>query len=225
MVRLALLGSDQLADYVDIPLWVIDRDSFSRWMDSEEFPEWGRLDYIKGQVWIDMSKEQLFTHLSVKNEFNIVIGAMAKREQLGLYFPDGLLLSNVDADFMVKPDAAFASHAARKDRVRLLEGKEGGYVEMEGSPDMVLEVVSDSSVRKDTERLRTDYWEAGIREYWLVDARQEPLVFDILRHTPKGYRTTPKKNGWMKSTVFGKSFRLTFRASEYGDPEFTLEVR
>jgi Uma2 family endonuclease len=81
------------------------------------------------------------------------------------------------------------------------------------------------SVRKDTQQLRQDYWTAGIREYWLVDARQEPLVFDILRHTPKGYRTTPKKGGWIKSNVFGKSFRLTCWTSEYGDPEYTLEVR
>jgi Uma2 family endonuclease len=85
--------------------------------------------------------------------------------------------------------------------------------------------VSDSSVRKDTQWLRQDYWIAGIREYWLVDARKEPLVFDILRHTPKGYRATPKKDGWLKSNVFGKSFRLTYETSESGDPDYTLEVR
>jgi Uma2 family endonuclease len=96
---------------------------------------------------------------------------------------------------------------------------------LEGSPDMVLEVVSDSSVRKDTEQLRRDYWTAGIREYWLVDARPEPLVFDILRHTPKGYRTTPKKEGWIKSAVFAKAFRLTCRTNALGHPEYTLEVR
>ena len=136
-----------------------------------------------------------------------------------------MLLSNVDADIAVKPDAFFASHAARRDRVRLLKGKKSGCVEMEGSPDMVLEVVSDNSVHKDMQLLRQDYWETGTREYWLVDARKEPLVFDILRHTPKGYRTTPKKDGWIKPVVFGKSFRLTQQTNEYGDPEFPLDVR
>src|SRR5690349_1237863 len=56
MVRLALLGLDQLTDHVDIPLWVIDLDSFRRWMDSDDFPEEGRINYIKGEVWVDMSK-------------------------------------------------------------------------------------------------------------------------------------------------------------------------
>jgi Uma2 family endonuclease len=225
MVRIALWDWDQVADYVDIPPWVIDLDSFRRWADSEEFPDKGRIEYIKGEVWVDMSKEQIFTHATVKNEFNMVLGSLIKTGRLGLYLPDGVLLSNVVADIVVKPDAFFVSHAARRDRVRILEGKRDGHVEMEGSPDMVLEVVSDSSVRKDTEQLRNDYWQASIPEYWLVDARQEPLVFDILRHTAKGYRTTPKKDGWIKSNVFGKSFRLTGRTNEFGDPEYTLEVR
>lgn len=225
MVVLALDGLDQLVDSVKIPLWVTDLESFRRWADSDEFPESGHICYLRGEVWIDMSKEQIFTHAIVKNEFNMVLGSMIKGERLGLYLPDGVLLSNVDADFAVRPDAFFVSHAARQDRVRILEGKKRGYVEMEGAPDMVLEVVSDGSVRKDTQQLRTDYWQAGIREYWLVDARNEPLVFDILRHTPKGYRTTPKKDGWMKSKVFGKAFRLMQHTSEFGDPEYTLEVR
>jgi Uma2 family endonuclease len=213
------------SDQVSIPEWVKDLASFRRWTDSEDFPETGRICYLNGEVWVDMSREQIFTHLAVKNEFNIIIGAMVKRERLGLYLPDGLRLSSVDADIDVVPDAVFASRAARRDRVRLLEGKKDGYTEMEGAPDMVLEVVSDSSVHKDTQRLRQDYWMAGIPEYWLVDARKEPLIFDILRHTPKGYRATPKKDGWIKSAVLGKSFRLTQGTNEYGDPEFTLNVR
>jgi Uma2 family endonuclease len=144
---------------------------------------------------------------------------------MGLLLGDGARLSNVEADISVVPDALFASRATLQDnRLRLLDTRGEGYDELEGSPDMVLEVVSYSSVRKDTKQLRRCYWEAGVREYWLVDAREEPLSFDILRHTPKGYRTTPKKDGWIKSNVFGKSFRLAQETCEHGDPEYTLEV-
>jgi Uma2 family endonuclease len=213
------------SDQVSIPEWVTDLDSFRRWADSEDFPETGRICYLNGEVWVDMSREQLITHVEVKTEIAGVLRRLVKTERMGRFLGDGVLLSNVEANFVVIPDGVFASHEARQDRVRWLEGKKGGYLEMEGSPDMVLEVVSDSSVQKDTQRLRHDYWLAGIREYWLVDARKEPLIFDILRHTPKGYRTTPKKDGWMKSNVFGKSFRLTQQTSEDGDPEYTLEER
>lgn len=211
-------------DQVIIPKWVKDLASFRQWTDREDFPETGRICYLNGEVWVDMSKEQLFTHLAVKNEFNIVLGTLVKTLQTGLYFPDGARLSNVDADLAVVPDALFASYEGLEDRVRLLEGREEGFVELEGSPDMVLEVVSRGSVDKDTRILRRDYWQAGIREYWLVDARPDPLVFDILRYTPKGYRAAPKREGWIKSEVFGKSFRLARRISQRGHPEYTLEV-
>ncbi len=213
------------SDEVSVPEWVTDLDSFRRWADREDFPETGRICYLNGEVWVDMSKEQIITHVDVKSEIVAVLRPLVKTARMGRLLGDGVFLTNVDANFAVVPDAVFVSHAASQDRVRLLEGKKRGYVEMEGSPDLVLEVVSDSSVRKDTQQLREDYWEAGIREYWLVDARKEPLSFDILRHMPKGYRTTPKKDGWIKSNVFGKSFRLTEGTNEVGDPEYTLEVR
>jgi Uma2 family endonuclease len=101
----------------------------------------------------------------------------------------------------------------------------GGYVGVEGAPDLVLEIISSGSVRKDTERLRQLYWQAGVREYWLVDARDEPLRLDILRHTARGYTATRKQGGWVKSAVLGKAFRLTSQSDTLGHPQFNLEVR
>ena len=98
-------------------------------------------------------------------------------------------------------------------------------MEIEGTPDMVLEVVSGSSVSKDTEWLRDLYWKAGIAEYWLVDCRGERVDFDILRHTAGGYSATSKSAGWMESAVFGHSFLLTRQSDEMGQPEYTLEAR
>lgn len=117
------------------------------------------------------------------------------------------------------------SFAALEDRVRLIEERTEGFVELEGSPDMALEVVSRSSVHKDTVILRKAYWEAGIREYWLVDAGSEPVQFEILRHSARGYVATRKHEGWIKSQVFGKSFRLIQDAAPKGNPDFTLQVR
>lgn len=210
---------------IEIPTWVEDLASFRRWTCSDDFPEHGRICYLGGEVSIDVSRQPVFTHVALKGVIAAALGNQVKTAQAGLLLGDGARLSNEKADISVVPDALFASRATLKERLQLLDTRGRGYDELEGSPDMVLEVVSDSSVRKDTERLRRDYWEAGIREYWLVDARPDPLVFDILRHTPKGFRTTPKKDGWMKSAVFGKSFRLTRRMNAIGRPKYTLEVR
>lgn len=209
-----------------VPEWVVDIDSFRRWTDSEEFPQEGRIWWLCGEVWVDMSKEQIFTHLIVKNEISYTVTGIAKSEKKGIFIPDGLLLSNFAADFSGNPDGTFLSNETlRSDRIRLIEGKDGGYTELQGSPDMLLEVLSKSSVHKDDVVLRQAYWEAGVREYWLVDARKEPLRFDILSHGPRGYVARRKKDGWAKSEVFGKSFRLIQSKNALGHPEFSLEVR
>jgi Uma2 family endonuclease len=209
-----------------IPPWVTDLASFRRWSDQEDFPDTGRVWYIRGEVWVDICKEQLFTHIKVKDQFTRVLDALVEKEELGLYFSDGLLLTNVSADISGNPDGTFISkESLAKGKVRLLEGAKGGYTEVEGSPDMVLEVVSRSSLRKDTEVLHEAYWDAGIQEYWLVDARKPALQFDIFRYAAKGYVSVAKQAGWLSSKVFGKSFRLTQAKGPMGYPKFTLAVR
>src|SRR5271168_2576698 len=83
---------------VVIPNWVTSIDAFRRWVDTDEFPENGRIWWLKGEVWADMSKEQIFTHVQVKTEFTAVLSSLVKREQLGQFLTDGLLLSNFAAD-------------------------------------------------------------------------------------------------------------------------------
>jgi Uma2 family endonuclease len=214
------------ADSVCVPDWVQDLESFRVWFHSDDFPEAGRICYLKGEVWVDMSREQFFSHNQVKGEFTAVLGGLVKAARLGRFIPDGMLITNEGADLSAQPDGAFLSRATLDaGRVRLVEGKREGYVELEGTPDMVLEIVSTSSVKKDSVTLRELYARAGVPEYWLVDVRGERLRFDVLRHTPQGYAAVRKQGGWMKSAVFSRSFRLTRQADERGDPEYTLSVR
>jgi Uma2 family endonuclease len=211
---------------VDVPDWVVDIDSFRRWTDTDEFPREGRIWWLKGGVWIDMSQEQIFTHALVKTRITSRLDVLVQDENLGVFLADGPLLSNFAAKISGNPDGTFISYnTLASDRVRLIEGKRGGFTELQGSPDMVLEVVSQSSFGKDTTVLRQAYWEADIPEYWLVDARKEPLKFDIFHYSAKGYVATRKPDGWVKSAVFGKSFRLTQGTNPLGQPDFKFAMR
>jgi Uma2 family endonuclease len=89
---------------------------------------------------------------------------------------------------------------------------------------MVLEAVSDSSVREDTQEMPELYRRAGITEFWRVDARGE-LRFEILRLTAEGYAPMQEADGWWHSPVFGRRFRLVRQPGALGEPECTLEVR
>jgi len=211
-------------DEVRIPDGIRSLAAFRRWIRSDEFPDAGRICFLDGQVWVDMSKEGIVTHNQVKQEFNLVIGGLVKSKHLGRWFPDGLLLTNDRASLACQPDGTFVARQNLR-RAHFVEGEKGGYLELKGSPDMVLEVVSASSVEKDTEVLRELYWRAGITEYWLVDARTDRLEFTILRPESGGYVAIRRQAGWVKSRVFDRSFRLMRQLDDRGNPEFTLSVR
>jgi Uma2 family endonuclease len=211
---------------LDIPDEVTDLDAFRRWAHSDHFPEAGHIGWLAGTVWADMGQEQLFTHNLVKTQIAAVLTRLVDDGNLGVLFGDGVLLSNFVADISGNPDATFLAAATlASDRVRLIEGAEAGYVEIQGSPDMVLEVVSRSSTRKDQVLLRRAYWDAGVREYWLADARSEVPTLDILRHGSRGYTAVRPQDGWVRSAVFGRSFRLTQAAGVGGYPKYKLDVR
>jgi Uma2 family endonuclease len=210
---------------VTIPAWVVDFASFRRWTDTEEFPEEGRIGFFCGKVWADMSKEQVFTHNQVKAEVSFAIRGLLKQSESGRFFPDGLRIMNVPAEISNVPDGTYVSFdTLRAGRAKYVPN-EDGYAELAGVPDLVIEVVSPSSEDKDAEWLQKAYWEAGIPEYWLIDARTQPLQFTIFRHGPKGYTPGRKSQGWVKSHVLGASFRLTAQTNGLGHPDYTLDVR
>jgi Uma2 family endonuclease len=214
-----------VADQVRIPSWVKDLESFRRWSRSDDYPERGWVSFLDGEIWVDTHVEQLFTHNRAKTCITVALAGIVESEELGYYFSDRASLSNESANLATEADGTFCSFGAiAAERVRLVEGVEEGHVEIEGSPDMVLEVVSTYSVRKDKKVLRKLYWKAGIPEYWLVDARKGPLQFDILRRTERGYSGTRRQKGWLKSQVFGRSFLLETRADRLGNPQFFLRT-
>ena len=102
-------------------------------------------------------------------------------------------------------------------------GEPGRYIELEGGPDLVAEIVSDTSVTKDTRRLPWAYFQAGIREFWLLDARGERLRFEIHRRGPAGFEPVePDQDGFQSSAVLGSRFRLDRQLDEDGLWEFDL---
>lgn len=208
---------------IRIPPGVHDLDSFRQWVHSSEFPEQARVCYLQGEIWVDMSKEQ-FTHNQIKGEIASVLTMLAKNSEMGRFFSDGYLLTNDVADLSTNPDGMFASaESLRSGRVQV-PGAEEGLIELNGSPDMSLEVLSPSSVEKDTVQLRRMYWEAEIQEYWIVDTRPEIAELTILRHGSRGYTPTRMREKSLRSNVFQKSFHLRQGKDLLGYPAYSLEM-
>jgi Uma2 family endonuclease len=198
-----------------IPKSALSPAGFRRWAFSGEYPDYGKVQYIAGDIYIDMAAESINAHAKVKLEITTCLNLLVKQNDLGIVYPDGTMVVYDPADLSNEPDAVFCAWDTLKSgRVREtnLEGEEDGEsLALYGSVDWVLEVLSPSSVRKDTVVLRDKYFRAGVREYWLIDARRTEIDFQILQRGRTGFVVQPRRGGWSASTVFQRKFSLQRR--------------
>lgn len=215
----------RLAGRVDFPAWIHDHESFRTWARSPDCPEKLRVAYYDNAIWVDPEMEQLFAHNQVKFRVGVTLAPVV--EGSGLYVPDGMLLSHSGVGLSTIPDGLFVSYEAfNSGRVRQIPGARGGCTELEGAPEMILEVVSDSSVQKDLIDMPPLYFAAGVREYWTIDVRADEPLFQLWRRGVAGFVQPRKAAGhWRKSDVFGRSFRLVTGKDRLDNPTYTLEVK
>jgi len=211
-----------------IPASARTLSGFREWAKSDELPEKLRVAFIDGEIYLDMSWEEIETHNSVKTEIIRVLSNLNVEFDQGKLCSDGVLVSNEEANVSNNPDGLFFLwESLDRGQVRLVprKKKQGQYVEIEGTPDWLMEILSDSSVKKDTDKLRKKYHQVGVKEYWLIDARGEELSFQILHWRKTGYVVAPSHEGWQRSRVFRRSFRLERTRDKRGLCRYRLQVQ
>lgn len=218
-----------IEDRLEIPA-LRDLADFRRWATSDTFPETGRIDFVAGRIEVDVSPEELHTHGKLKIELVRVLANRVRELDLGELYTDRARVSCPEADLSVEPDIVFiAEDTLDTGRVRLVPkvtGEEDRYVELEGAPDLIVEIVSESSVRKDTKRLPRSYWQAGVREFWLADARREQLFFRIHRRGNSAYEPAPVDDeSYQYSAVLGAWYRLDRSRNVRGRWQYTLREK
>ncbi|MBM3993171.1 MAG: hypothetical protein FJ303_03300 [Planctomycetes bacterium] len=62
-------------------------------------------------------------------------------------------------------------------------------------------------------------------EYWLADSTIETPELVIMRLVNGKYVAARRDDGWVKSHVFGRSFRLTCRKDVKDVSQFNLETK
>jgi Uma2 family endonuclease len=206
-------------------------EGFQRWVDSRQFPETGRVDYLEGDVEVDMSPEDLFTHGAPKTAITSKLYILIEEAGLGNVFTDSTRLRSRFADLSVEPDVVVMfrdSLAAGKVRLSPASRRKGPgrFSGLEGA-DLVVEIVSDGSVKKDTQRLPPLYARSGIPELWIVDTRGEDLRFEVHSLHKGRYETLqPDTDGWIRSPRLGRVFRLIrLQQRDLGTCSFRLEDR
>ena len=222
--RAAVIFEDQLR----VPAGLDSLDRFREWAHSGDFPEDGRIDFLDGEIEIDMSPEDLFTHGIVKSAIAGSLHEVVTVGERGYLFIDRTRVCSPAAGLSAEPDIVVVLwESLDSGRARLVPArsrKPGRFVELEGAPDLVVEIVSDSSEHKDFERLPLLYERAGVPEMWTVDARGQDLLFELRRLGTRGYEVAVKDAGdWSRSSALDIRVRLR-RRQQRDRWRYTLEI-
>ena len=108
---------------------------------------------------IIMKPGEIIPHQRALLKLGIRVGEFVERRDMGeaLFAPMDVVLSNND---VVQPDLLFIS----RDRMSIIT-----YDNIQGAPDLVVEVLSPYTIQRDLTFKRALYAHRGIKEYWQVD--------------------------------------------------------
>lgn len=202
--------------------------SFSSWSASDEFPAEGRIDFLAGCVEVDMSPEDLHTHGAVKTAIAAFLHDWISNDDLGEVFIDRARVVAPAARLSAEPDVVVVTWAALEaGRVRYLPSTRGPgrFAAIEGAPDLVVEILSDGSEAKDTERLPQHYALAGVPEFWLVDARGDRVVLDLRVLRQGRYEAAERTSLGSISPLLGAAVEISRDLTRRGTWRYRLLLR
>lgn len=212
--------------WLRVPATVFEIDGFRDWVLADDFPEKLKASFLGGRIEIQMSPEELHTHTRLKGDVFADLLAWVRQHRLGELFTDGALLTDGETGLSTEPDMMFCRwESIRSGRVQYVEKVRGSgrFVEVGGAPDLVVEVISRSSVRKDHVELAKRYFKAGVQEYWTIDGRGKTIDFRVFARGPRKFkRVAAEPDGYLRSDVLGGSFLVTRERNELDHWEYRL---
>jgi Uma2 family endonuclease len=129
-----------------------------------------RYEIIEGVLYVTAAPR--FNHQYVVGELFAALRAYVRQQNLGVVIPAPFEVHLPDIARPVQPDLIFI----RAERQPLPEA--GSF---EGAPDLIVEVLSPSTARRDRVVKFWAYERAGVPEYWIVDPRVPMIEVYVLQ--------------------------------------------
>lgn len=156
-------------------------------LDPDILERWERID---GEIY-DMSPPPTSEHQSIVTRLTSEIGIYLKGKTCKVFVaPFGVWLDDSDGGDYVEPDITVIC-----DPSKILHK---GCV---GAPDMVIEVLSPSTVKKDKSVKLRSYRKAGVRECWIVDPLNQFVEVYLLSDEDTVFPTVYNKDDTVTVSV------------------------
>jgi Uma2 family endonuclease len=155
------------------------------YQDYLQLPEDKRYEILEGDLYVVPAPNTRHQRISKRIQTALIL----QIEQKGLGEVFGAPYDVVFSDENIaQPDILFV----RKERIAII-----GEANLPGAPDLVVEILSPGTRKKDFAIKRKIYAKFGVREYWIVDPDANTL--EVL---------TWKETGYITAGVYGESERL-----------------
>ena len=157
--------------------------------DYVNLPEGSAYQLINGEL--IMSPAPNLYHQKILNNILILLNNFNSKINFGDIYP-----SPVDVYFeeyeTYQPDIVFVS----KERSQILK-----ETKIEGAPDLVIEILSESSAYYDLKHKKNIYEKYGVKEYWIVDPIDKSVEIYENKKEKFDLIEQKKSNGTIKSKI------------------------
>ncbi len=160
-------------------------------------PEDKRHELINGELL--MTPSPVPKHQRVSRKIEFILEKFVSGNKLGevFYAPCDVYL---DDENVVQPDILFIS----KDRLYII-----GEKNIQGAPDLVVEIISENSVYRDMVQKKRLYAKLGVKEYWIVIPEEEEIeVYTLEDNKYQLCRTYNKGNTLESPSLKGLKIEL-----------------
>lgn len=140
-------------------------------------------------------------HQSAHSNLYIILGTYVKNHRLGKLYSAPFDVC-FDEETVVEPDILFVS----KERLHIIDDQK-----VNGAPDLVIEIIPESTESRDRGFKFKLYAREGVKEYWIVDPANKTIEVYELKET--GFTLSGKSGGKdeFKSSYFAE---LKFTANQ-----------
>lgn len=176
---------------------VIEKKKFT-YEDYLKTPDDKRYELIEGELL--MTPSPIPQHQRISRDLEFELLRFVKANNLGEVF-DAPCDVYLDDENVVQPDILFIS----KERLNII-----GEKNIKGSPDLVIEIISESSAYRDMVQKKKLYAKFGVKEYWVVIPEEGSIEIFILKDSTYQPCKTYSREDILESP-FLKGFKIALK--------------